>query len=141
MDSPISVFGPAPPLFAGERRFQRPKKAMELAGFSKSTLYRLLKEGRIRARKLNRMTLIDMTSIAELFERCPEVMPAKHVEARTITAAQLGLDEGPNLPEPRDPDGPLDFRLDGADLDALSGPSREPNDTPVSPEPLADIGE
>jgi predicted DNA-binding transcriptional regulator AlpA len=130
MDSQPTIFGSTVPLFEGEQRFQRPKRAMELAGFSKSTMYRLLRSGEIKARKLGRMTLVDMNSIAELFERCPEITPRKIIDARTLSASQLGMDEPPDLPAPPDPDGGLlpAFRLTASDLDGLASPASAAKD-------------
>jgi predicted DNA-binding transcriptional regulator AlpA len=129
MNAPSCIF-PAAPLFESEQRFQRPRRAMELAGVSKSTLYRLLRAGKIKGRKVGRMTVIDMASIAALFEASPEIMPKKHIEARTITASQLGMDEPPDLPAPPDPDGPLSaFTLGAIDLDELASlPSEAPDE-------------
>jgi excisionase family DNA binding protein len=119
MSAPSCIF-PAIPIFESEQRFQRPKKAMELAGFSKSTLYRLINAGKIRARKVGRITVIDMASVAALFEASPEIMPKKHIEARTISASQLGMDEPPDLPAPPDTDPLPAFRLTASDLVELA---------------------
>ena len=120
----MQLFGTCKPLFEGEQRYQRVRRALTLMGCSKSKLYSLLRTGRIMAIRLDGLTYIDMQSVAALFEAYPEYMPSKIIEARTLSAEQLGLpkpDEPIDLPAPPDPDAPLpDFCLSTADLLRLS---------------------
>ncbi|MGY4433970.1 hypothetical protein ACVWWO_006447 [Bradyrhizobium sp. F1.13.1] len=89
MDSSLAeeLFGPRD-AFAGQARYQRVKSALTLIGFGKSKLYALVRQGRIRAVKLDGATFIDLGSVAALFAKCPEIAPERH---NTLTADQLGL--------------------------------------------------
>lgn len=86
----IELFGNRGDPFAGHPRYQRVKPALTLIGFGKSKLYSLIRQGRIRAVKLDGATFIDLHSVAELFARSPEIVAERH---NTITAEQLGLTE------------------------------------------------
>jgi excisionase family DNA binding protein len=122
MDSRSSIFSTAP-LFAGEQRYVRVKRALSLVGIGKTTLYRWIAAGHVRAIKVGqRITMIDLASIEELFRKCPQRLPPQHVERNTISAMMLGLPDEPNIAAPPDPDPLPAFTLDAADLDELGTP-------------------
>jgi hypothetical protein len=75
--------------FAGQPRYQRVKNALPLIGFGKTRLYELIKQGRIRAVKLDGATYVDLASVTSLFERCPEIVPLRH--QLILTEADLGF--------------------------------------------------
>ena len=86
------IFGDPEPIFADSPRYVRVKAALPLIGVSRSTLYKLIGAGSIRAIKVGGATMIDLRSVAALFDRSPEIAPRKH--QRVITAEALGLDAG-----------------------------------------------
>lgn len=88
---------PLEPL-TGHARYQRVKKALPLIGCGRSKLYRLIRDGRIRAVKLDGATFIDLASVAALFERCPEIAPVKPVGTEVMSAEELGLTPSDDLP-------------------------------------------
>ncbi|MBR1208767.1 MULTISPECIES: hypothetical protein [unclassified Bradyrhizobium] len=90
MDSDLTnqLFRPRGDPFAGHARYQRVKSALTLIGFGKSKLYSLIRQGRIRAVKLDGASFVDMYSVAALFAACPEIAP---LSINTVTAEQLGL--------------------------------------------------
>lgn len=113
-DLAIQLFGPFVDPFKDSPRYQRVKSALTLIGFKKSKLYALIRQGRIRAVKLDGATFVDMASVAALFAACPEIAPERHTN---ITAEQLGLTVA-NLPAEDTPEsGSLSsIRLGDGDL-------------------------
>ncbi|QOG17529.1 helix-turn-helix domain-containing protein [Bradyrhizobium sp. SEMIA] len=116
---PGSAFDRMEP-FAGHARYQRIKNALTLIGCSRSTLYKLIREGDIRAIKLRGSTLIDLASVSELFRRCPDVTPRKLVDDRTLTAEQLGFPAACEVTRPPELGEPLDFPVSAAHLADLN---------------------
>jgi hypothetical protein len=55
------------------RRLAPPKLACAHGGFSRTKLYELIAEGRVRAYKFDRKTMIDLASIDELYASLPPI--------------------------------------------------------------------
>jgi hypothetical protein len=77
--------------------------ALDLIGFKRSKLYGLIRQGHIRAVKIDATTFIDMQSGYALFAKALEIAPVEH--RRTVTAQQLGF-----RAEPADPLADLHLR-------------------------------
>jgi excisionase family DNA binding protein len=52
----------------------RPKDAAALLGVSRSTIYQMIAEGRLEARKIGAATVIPRTSLLALFEASPRTV-------------------------------------------------------------------
>ncbi|MGY3240031.1 hypothetical protein ACVMAJ_006921 [Bradyrhizobium sp. USDA 4448] len=91
MDTDLAneLFSPRDP-FAGVPRFQRVKNALSIIGISKSKIYALVRAGKVRAVKIDKLTYIDLASVNELFKNAPQIAPVQH---STLSAEQLGLAE------------------------------------------------
>jgi hypothetical protein len=101
--------------FAGGNRYERLPRAISLIGFGRTKTYSMIRDGRIKAKKVDGSVFIDMASVAALFADAPEIVPSKH-RSQTVTATELGLTEltpptalGPGMV------------VSSADLTALSG--------------------
>jgi hypothetical protein len=117
MTSLIAMFGP------DCTRFERMKRAVPMIGLSRTTIYRLIGTGDLKAKRIGHAVFVDMGSAIDLFERSPSVVPEKHT--RSLEAADLGLDEPKPFPG---------FRLGRDDLAAMA-----PDDSETArdePEPL-----
>jgi hypothetical protein len=121
MDTDLSdeLFGTRGDPSAGHARYQRVKVALTLIGFKKSKLYALIRQGRVRAVRLDGATFIDLASVAALFAKCPEIAPERH---NTMTAEQLGLPVADLPAQEIDHAVPLSsIRFAASDLAAMEG--------------------
>lgn len=57
------------------RRLASPKEACAYAKICRTKLYQLVGDGRIRAFKLDRKTMVDLNSVDELLSTLPRVEP------------------------------------------------------------------
>jgi excisionase family DNA binding protein len=76
-----------------DRRYEPVKRALSQVSIGRTKLYRLIREGRIRAVRLDGSTYIDMQSVARMFESLPELRPASPM--RVLSAADIGLPDEP----------------------------------------------
>jgi hypothetical protein len=84
--------------FEGQPRFVRVREALKIVGVGRTKLYALIGDGRIKARKIDGATFVDLLSVSELFASAPNIVPAQH-RTPDVTAQDLGLPDEPK-PEP-----------------------------------------
>jgi hypothetical protein len=70
------LFGEPGDPFEGHRRYQRVKNALALLGCGRSKLYQLIRTGRVRAIRLDGMTMVDLASVSKLFSSFPPLAAA-----------------------------------------------------------------